>query len=135
MGVGEDVLLGRVSLTISTRKGSSCDGYKGAQALGEGLPEGKFWMSACGVCGGVSGPLTVCCVDLLATGTVSGSDVKVTLCVTRATRDGTSLEGPPQGSVCDVPLLLLVIITVERIWAGLPLIYGANHFELADFQQ
>ena len=94
MGVGEDVLLGRVSLTISTRKGSSCDGYKGAQALGEGLPEGKFWMSACGVCDGVSGPLTVCCVDLLATGAVSGSGVKVTLCVTRAARDGSFPKGP-----------------------------------------
>ena len=133
MGVGTDVTLGRVSMAIGATKGSDCDEHAGVQAQGEGLPEGKFWMSACGVCGGASGPLTVFCGDLPAPGAVSGSGVKVILCVTRATRDRSRLEGPSRGSARDVPLLLSLIANFERIWAALHLISGANHFESADF--
>ena len=85
VGIGGDIALGMVSLTIGTRKGSSCDGHDGAQTWGEGLPEGKFRISACGVGGDASGPLTVYCGDLPATGEVSGSGFKVGMCVTRTT--------------------------------------------------
>ena len=64
-----------------------------------------------------------------------GIGVKVILCVTRAARDGSHLEGLSRDSGRDVPLLLSLIATFERIWAALPLISGANHFELADFPQ
>ena len=40
-------------------KRSYCDRYDGAQVGSKGLPEVKFWMSACDVCGGASPPLTV----------------------------------------------------------------------------
>ena len=89
-------------------------------------------MSSCGVYGGASGALTVCCVDLSATGTVPGSGVKVILCVTSATQESRR-DGPSQGSACNVPLFLSLIVNYERIWAALPLISGANHFESADF--
>ena len=94
---------------------------------------GKFWMSVCGVCGCAYEPLTVYCGDLPAVGAVSGIGVKVIICVTRLARDGSHLEGPSQDSGRDVPLLLSLIALFERIWAALPLISGANHFESADF--
>ena len=122
-------------MAVGKRKGSNFDVHNGAQARGKGLPEGKFQMSACGVCDGASGPLTVCCGDLLAAGAVPGSGVRVVLCVTRVAWDGWCLEGPSWGFACDVPLLLSLIAIFERIWAALPLIYGANHFESADFPQ
>ena len=90
-------------------------------------------MSACGVCGGASRPLTVGCGDLPAAGAVPGIGVKVIICVTRMARDGSHLEGLSRDSGRDVPLLLSLIATFGRIWASLPLIFGANHFELADF--
>ena len=119
-------------MTIGTRNGSDCEVYDGAQARGEGLPEGKFWMSVYGVCGGALGPLTVYCGDLPDAGG-SGSGVKVSLCVTRTARDGSCLEGLSRGAARDVPLLLSLIGFFERIWAAFPLISGANHFESADF--
>ena len=133
VGVGADVTPGIVSTTIGARKGSDCDGYDGAQLRGQGLPEGKCRMSARGVCGGASRPLTVGCGDLPAAGAVPGISVKVILCVTRVARDGSHLEGLSQGSGRDVLLLLSLIATFGRIWAGLPFISGANHFESADF--
>ena len=122
-------------MTIGTMTVSDCDVHNGAQAQGKGLPEGKFQMSACGVCDGTPRSLTVCCGDLPAVGAVPGSGVRVILCVTCAARDGICLEGPSRGSTRDVPLLLSLITIFERIWVELPLISEVNHFELADFPQ
>ena len=82
-------------MALGTRKGSYCDVYGRAQARGEeDLPEGKYWISACDVYGGVSGPLTAYCGDLPAAGSVSGGGVKVSLCVTRAAWDGSLTKVP-----------------------------------------
>ena len=62
-------------------------------ARGEGLLEGKFQISACDTCGGASRPLIACCGDLTAAGAVSGSGIKVTMCVMRVAWDGSLLEG------------------------------------------
>ena len=57
VGACVDVALEVVSMAIGTRKGSVCDLYGRAQARGEeDLPEGKYWISACDVYGGVSAP-------------------------------------------------------------------------------
>ena len=102
-------------MTLGTMKGSDYDGHDGEQARGEGLPDGKFRMSACGVCDGASGPLTVCCGDLLAAGAVPGSGAKVTLCVMHTARDGSLPEEPSRGSAHDVPLLLSSIAIFDQI--------------------
>ena len=62
-----------------------------------------------------------------------GVGVKGILCVTRVARGGIHLEELSRDFGRDVPLLLSLIATFERIWAALPLISGANHFESADF--
>ena len=106
-----------------------------ARARGKGLPEGKFRISACGVSDGALGPLTVCCGDMSVTRAVDESDVKVALCVTHAARNVSRTKGLSCGSARDVYLLLSLIAIFERIWAALPLISGANHFESVDFPQ
>ena len=90
-------------------------------------------MSACGVCGGVSRPLTVGCGDLPAARAVPGIGVKAIRCVTCEARDGSHLEGLSRDSGRDVPLLLSLIAVFGRIWAAISLISGANYFESADF--
>ena len=126
VGVGADVTLGSVSMAIGARKRSNCDGHDSTQVRSKGLPEGKFWMSACGVYGGASRPLP-------AAGAVPGVGVKGILCVPRVARDGSHLEELSRDTGRDVSLLLSLIVTFERIWAVLPLISGANHFGSADF--
>ena len=89
-----DVALGVVTMASGTRKGSAYDVHGGTRTRDKGLPEGKYWISACNMFGGASGPVMAYCGNLLAAGTMPGSGVKMTLFVMRAARDRSLPKGP-----------------------------------------
>ena len=106
---------------------------------GGGLSEGKLRDNVCEVRGGARVPLVPYCENLQDEWAFTRVGCNMIPTVMRVELDGVHSEGCLRGSACnacrrvDRSFLLLLFENLDGIWAALPLISKANHFELTDF--